>query len=140
MSITCPNCKNITYNESMCDKCTYLIRKPNKKKYKQSRVNKITTYKGNKIPYEKKIEKVDKPVEKNKRIMECRTCKQNISINAENCPHCGELSPQPIEKAFMNKVIVPIGFIIIVIFFIFPTIMDKVQEDIKKSIPFQQKR
>ena len=47
MSVFCPKCQNITYDEYTCDKCQHIIKEKSKHNYQPKKRNKLSSYKGN---------------------------------------------------------------------------------------------
>jgi ribosomal protein L32 len=113
MSTWCKECGKTTFNEEICDHCGKVPRE--QKEYK------VPPNKGARIIKSKATKQ-----NTNKRLTECRTCRNQISKNAETCPHCGELSPLEAKSAIKNEIIKFIAILIgaFLIYQIVPKIMN----------------
>lgn len=101
MSVFCPNCQKITYDEYTCDHCQYEIKK-------------------NSAARSQKEKYVYGQLVKNKKayMTPCEICGEDIAVKATSCPYCGD-----IKSKNLTWKIVKIVFIIIAILFVIDLIV-----------------
>ena len=107
MSIYCPNCQKLTYDENICDMCGYEIKKEKTYDFKHPKKNKLSSYKVN---------------NKKNLIKQCSVCGENISENAISCPNCGD-----IKSKYIAWKIVKYSFIIIISLIVAEFIIAKIK-------------